>query len=301
MGMKDSNVIKFSNTDESNNGTSSEDNQNDDTLQRWQMAFHLQFSLEIPHIIKTFITHLENDLVFDSMQYTHENLKMDFIDGDKQRHYISYQLTLENDDLGEIIITRRTKFNDDEISFFEERLCTLVYPLRNGVKYQEALNRSMFDPLTGISNRVGLLPSLHSELELAKRHGTDLSVLVVDLDHFKTVNDTYGHACGDYVLTSVAQQLSEAVRDSDLFYRYGGDEFVLILRRTDKIGAVTLAERVRNEVDTTKYTYKKVAINMSVSIGIATHLEQDTNETILERADEALYRAKGEGRNLVSL
>ncbi len=268
---------------------------------KWRLAYHLQFSLDIESIIHFFTSALENYVAYDSLTYQHPDYNLTISQGAEQNHHIHYQLTLDNIDLGQLMLTRRTKFNTTEITDFEDLLCVLVYPIKNALQYLDAIKLSLYDPLTGVANRIGLLPTLHSELELSKRHHGEISVLMIDIDNFKSVNDQYGHGCGDYILTAIAQQISDLVRDCDLLYRYGGDEFVLLLRNTNKIGAITLADRIRHTINSTKYRYKKIAINLTVSIGVATAYPEDSKNTLLDRADEALYRSKNSGKNLVSM
>ncbi|WP_052941518.1 GGDEF domain-containing protein [Chromobacterium subtsugae] len=153
------------------------------------------------------------------------------------------------------------------------------------------------DALTGLGNRMAATERLTAEYQRFHRSHAPYSVLLMDADHFKRVNDTYGHAVGDQVLQQIATTLHGAARATDFAARYGGEEFLLLLPDTDAEGAMELAERVRLAISAASDTAAGV---VTVSIGAASaHEEDDTHETIVQRADEALYRAKANGRNRV--
>lgn len=157
------------------------------------------------------------------------------------------------------------------------------------------------DPLTGCANRRTLLEKLHSEIERARRYGLALSVLMIDLDHFKRVNDTRGHLTGDDVLRQVAQLLRSVMRSVDVVARYGGEEFVVVLPETAAPGALSFAERVCEQVADHDFAAGGDPLSVTVSVGAATTdsgAEVDADD-LLARADAALYRAKRDGRNLV--
>jgi two-component system cell cycle response regulator len=160
------------------------------------------------------------------------------------------------------------------------------------------------DRLTGAYNRHFLDERLQSEWAFAKRHATRLSVLFVDADHFKKVNDTYGHAGGDAVLRSLSAVLLKSVRQEDIVARYGGEEFILLVRGIASDAVMTLAERVRSEVAACKIEHEGRTIPVTVSIGVATHddeRQEESVEALVARADAALYQAKEKGRNRLVL
>jgi two-component system, cell cycle response regulator len=159
------------------------------------------------------------------------------------------------------------------------------------------------DPLTQMLNRRALMERLATELDRAQRYALTLSVMMIDIDHFKKVNDTFGHLAGDEVLREMAQIVQREARTVDIVARYGGEEFVVVLPETAREGAVAFAERVRARVEEAQlvtgdqYSWLRV----SVSVGVATVPDTPafTPEDIIAAADEALYRAKAEGRNRV--
>ncbi len=165
----------------------------------------------------------------------------------------------------------------------------------------EKINRlASTDPLTGLANRRTLEHGIEVMLERAARLRMQLAVIMVDIDHFKQVNDTYGHACGDVVLLEVARNLGQAVRHVDLAARFGGEEFSLVLENTDRAGAKRLAERIREAVAALEVDCEADKITVTISMGIAVFPDHgDGQEDLLTRADQALYEAKESGRNRV--
>jgi len=164
---------------------------------------------------------------------------------------------------------------------------------------QELYEAALRDPLTNAYNRRVFRERLEQDLSHALRHGEDLALLLFDLDHFKSVNDTYGHLAGDKVLVEFAELVLEGVRREDLFARYGGEEFAMACRSTTLVSAAGLAERIRAHVAEKQFTFDGQHIPVSVSIGVSSIRAGDTAETLIDRADKALYRAKRDGRNRV--
>lgn len=160
-----------------------------------------------------------------------------------------------------------------------------------------------FDPLTGALNRYALDEDISMEFSRSKRYKRPLAFIMADIDFFKKVNDTYGHAAGDEVLRAFVALVQKTLRDVDNVYRYGGEEFALVLPETDGEGGMIAAERLRKNIE--KFTLKhktdsSLQISITVSFGVASYAEGDADyKVIIERADTALYRAKGAGRNRV--
>lgn len=155
------------------------------------------------------------------------------------------------------------------------------------------------DPLTRLSNRRGITTSLLDAMAQAERYGHPLSVAMADIDLFKAVNDTYGHEAGDKVLVDVAAVLADALRMPDKVGRYGGEEFLVVLPHTELAQAAKIAERMRAAVasSTTEFDSKKTQV--TISIGLAQYKKGEDLEQFLSRVDQALYRAKAGGRNMV--
>lgn len=167
----------------------------------------------------------------------------------------------------------------------------------------ELFHQASFDSLTGICNRRYFLTQAEGELRRARRFGRDLSVMMIDLDHFKPINDRLGHATGDTVLAGVVKLALESLRQSDVMGRLGGEEFAVIMPETDIAAAMDAANRLRRHVaEKPVIAEKKTAIRCTVSVGVAQLNNDDgTIDDLLHRADEALYRAKETGRNRVEI
>ena len=161
------------------------------------------------------------------------------------------------------------------------------------------------DPLTQLLNRRALTERITAEMERALRYDSTLALLMIDLDHFKKVNDTYGHLVGDDVLRDVGQLLSDTIRGSDIVARYGGEEFLVLLPETDDDGSEKFANRIREAVEEHLFARESLAepLRLTASIGVAVYpaARIESVEDLFARADAALYRAKADGRNRVRL
>ncbi len=180
------------------------------------------------------------------------------------------------------------------------KLKLLQDELREKNAQLEAL--SITDPLTGLANRRHLMAKLDQEVQRARRYKTPLAVVMIDIDHFKHVNDTYGHAMGDEVLRGIGKLLRESVRTTDLAARYGGEEITLVLPHTDLPAALQVAETLRQKLADLDHTLDGVTIRKTASMGVAARDgqgEMPGAEDLLKHAGEALYRAKEGGRNRV--
>jgi two-component system cell cycle response regulator len=167
---------------------------------------------------------------------------------------------------------------------------------------QHSMELAIFDPLTSLYNRRYMESHSISLVERAAERGKPVSILIVDIDHFKSINDSYGHCAGDDVLREFADRLRSCVRGIDLACRFGGEEFVVVMPDTDSGIASKVAERIRRRIAGEPFTVDRGTrtIDVTISVGLASrHNQNDTSATILQRADQALYRAKGSGRNRV--
>ncbi|MBI3516667.1 MAG: GGDEF domain-containing protein [Proteobacteria bacterium] len=169
-------------------------------------------------------------------------------------------------------------------------------------EYERALlMQSMTDPLTGLLNRRSFMDLSGKEETRARRHGNPFSVLMLDIDHFKKINDTFGHPVGDLAIKALADICSNALRPHDLLARYGGEEFVLTLPHTPTEGARVVAERIREAVEKVEVPSDKGVVRFTVSIGVSTYASGEAFDHIVERADKALYVSKQGGRNRVTV
>jgi diguanylate cyclase len=191
----------------------------------------------------------------------------------------------------------------------EEYVCITIYDVTDSSVYETLLKEavktladtSSRDALTQVFNRGFLVDNLEREFQRAQRYGNKLSFILFDLDHFKVINDTYGHIMGDEVLKSVANLINDSLRNSDTMGRYGGEEFGIILPETDLSGAVVLAERLRVKIASTPVYHDGQKIRVTTSIGVAQlDGEFETIEQFIHAADVALYHSKENRRNQVT-
>jgi two-component system cell cycle response regulator len=157
------------------------------------------------------------------------------------------------------------------------------------------------DGLTRIFNKKYFLDTLRKEFAYCLRHRVPLSLVMFDVDHFKKINDTYGHPAGDFVLSRIAAKAMETLRAEDVLARYGGEEFAIMLRESAEDKALSCAERCRKAIDLAEFNFRGTPIKVSISLGIATLLDSDfaQPEDLIAAADKYLYRAKKGGRNRV--
>ena len=196
-----------------------------------------------------------------------------------------------------------TKLLDSFNDFHKKLIKTLKEADTTIIKLQEEIlqleKESNIDPLTKLYNRRALLRDLETMLDFGKDKKLDLSLIIFDLDDFKKVNDTFGHIAGDKTLIYVAKVLKNSLRSEVKSYRFGGEEFVIVLNRIDLAEAKKIAERILKTISESKLIYKNSTIKITMSGGITEHKENDTIDSIIERADKALYEAKESGKNKV--
>ena len=179
----------------------------------------------------------------------------------------------------------------DKIKDMESESCELKSKLKI------ANTRALRDTLTGLPNRNAYNEHLETELARWKRYHSPLSLIIWDIDHFKNINDSYGHKAGDKVLLLIAKQLSDHSRATDFISRFGGEEFTMLLPNTDSKSALILANQLRQTIEKTGFNASGASVAITISCGITEFTLNDTDESAFERADQALYQAKQQGRN----
>ncbi|MFP4078026.1 MAG: GGDEF domain-containing protein [Bacillota bacterium] len=186
-------------------------------------------------------------------------------------------------------------------AFYEHKVYTLHYRITLKETNRKLEKLSTLDPLTHLPNRRYFEDQVNYEVAISRRYQLSASFLMIDIDHFKAINDTYGHEAGDKVLVELSSILRQNVRDSDTVSRYGGEEFMLLLSHTDINGADILANRLRAIVETHTFNKDETPISITISIGVAPllHNLEDPYKTTYRLVDEALYKAKKNGRNQV--
>ena len=258
----------------------------------------LQTTLDLDELIHLFHGELTAFVPFDALIYRLPDTGEEILKGNPAEHNLRYNLRVQDNLLGEIRFSRARPFSGVEIEILENLLAALLYPLRNSLLYRAALHSALTDPLTGLHNRAAMDTLLIREVKLAQRKSCPLTVILADIDHFKSINDGYGHLVGDHCLQAVAHTLDRSIRDSDLVFRYGGEEFLIVLGQTNLRGARLLAERIRREV-MRLHVPGHPEHGLSISLGAAQLDQEEDWRALCERADKALYRAKQAGRNRV--
>ncbi len=265
---------------------------------RLELACVLQKTLEPRELISLFARELGKYIPYDGLSYHFPTLNIEIDLGELSKHNCSYDLLITDELLGNVSLHRKVPFQERELAITENMLAGLLYPLRNTLLYQQALQSATMDPLTGVKNRTAMEAAMKREIGLANRHNNPLSFILFDLDHFKSINDKYGHLIGDQVLRAVANVAEETIRDSDIIFRYGGEEFLVILHGTRISGAALLAERIRNNIENLKL-FPELDLNITASMGVVHLADGEGAEAIFHRADTAMYKAKHNGRNQV--
>lgn len=264
-----------------------------------RLGSFLQTSLDYQTLLSIFQREIIGTVLVDGLVFENEENNVSFTLGQLGVHCSNYQLKAQGESLGELTFYRSTRFREHELANLEALMGTLIYPLRNAMRYRHALDQAFKDPLTGAGNRIALNENLVREMELSKRLHYDLSVLMIDLDHFKSINDGYGHLTGDEVLKAVVAQIKECIRQTDICFRYGGEEFVVLLNNANIANARLIAERIRMTVADLSIETDKGPLQVTLSTGLAMLQLDDTPQDLLNRADQALYQAKHSGRNKV--
>lgn len=261
----------------------------------------LQMSLDPDELLALFFKHVQPLIILDGMRFIYATPREESILGRKCAHHCDYRLNLQDGYLGEIIFSRSKRFVEEELAKLEKLLGSLIYPLRNALRYQKAMTLALQDPLTGLGNRTALDKALYREVQLAERYEQELSLLMIDIDHFKKINDNYGHSRGDQVLCEVAAKIQAVCRESDITFRYGGEEFVVLLRKTGLTGALVIAERLRGEIARLEIhdVARRIVTTVSIGVGTRTLSQREQSNDLFEQADKALYYAKAAGRNCI--
>ena len=263
-----------------------------------QLPYILQTSLILEDMLGLF--QREVDAVFPecSFHYQNSSMKVQIDSAQKFHHRCHYKLEMNGDYLGDITFTQRKKFSDADIHFLEDLLSLLVHPLKNCLLYKKALAAALLDDLTNLGNRAAYEKNLQREVERTKRHDTPLSLIVIDIDNFKSINDKFGHSSGDKALKILADMINHSLRSSDMAFRFGGEEFVLLLPETNIHDAEIVAERVRESVSQILSHDGKNSFSFTVSLGVAQLQTNEEGYHLFERADMALYEAKHTGKNV---
>lgn len=266
---------------------------------RFRLTSTLQTSLDLHETLAAFYQMLQKVIRCSGMEYRLPARDIRLALGTHRTHKANYNLLNGQYAVGEMTFFRGARFNEQELSTLESLLGLLMQPLRNALLYRDALESSLRDSLTGVGNRAALELTLQRELKLSQRSRRPLSLLIADMDGFKQINDRLGHAAGDQLLQKVAKTIKGSLRDTDQVFRYGGEEFVVVLGNTGNSEAAAIAERIRHRIEKLETATEDGAIPATISIGVSTSAMDDDRDSLFQRGDVALYQAKRNGRNRV--
>lgn len=201
-------------------------------------------------------------------------------------------------------ITKCILRNDDRVHLSGNTIFKFAYGDEIEIMFQKEMHQmANFDAVTGVYNKHYLTERLNEEFSFSKRNNVPISILMIDIDFFKKVNDTYGHIAGDYILHGVAQNLKKTLREEDILARYGGEEFMIIMRNSNLESAKILAERLRVGIENETYKFEGEKIKITISLGGAslTNANHETAEKLIDAADKNLYKSKKDGRNRATI
>jgi len=264
------------------------------------LALVLQTTLDVYDLLKRFHQVLQAQAGYHSFQFSNPQTNHRLAIGKEQPFAANFQLTHLNEDLGEITFTKSSVFSSEERHQIEHALTQLIYPLRNAMSYHEVVIHSVTCPLTQLGNRSLFDQIIRREIAMAMRHQGSFTLLMLDIDDFKQINDTAGHLAGDAILREMGKLLRQQQRHSDYAFRYGGEEFILLLSQSSVSGAYQVAERIRQQIENHAFMFQHNPINVTVSIGLAHFQPTDSLESLFQRADSALYAAKANGKNQIA-
>ena len=257
-----------------------------------------QTTLNVHSLLDLMVAELPKLVPFDSFTYFNLEQALEQRTGKGGKHSCSYKLSLQGRDLGQLELTRNTRFLEDELYTLERVLGTAINSLRNAIDYHQMAQNAYNDGLTGLLNRNALNHLLPKEIKRSQRNDVPLALLFLDLDRFKAINDRYGHQAGDHLLKQVSILLESSVRDSDSVFRYGGEEFIILLPATDLDGARRVSQKVLGNIQSMGFSLNDQTLKITTSVGVTT-LQHDDAQSLIDRADQAMYQAKQSGRDRV--
>jgi diguanylate cyclase (GGDEF)-like protein/PAS domain S-box-containing protein len=243
-------------------------------------------------------------LIHDAQRATDPGEAVESSELNSIKSIIVAPLMINEQVLGALVLNafKRAAFTENDLRLLVSFAATTSAAIKNAMLHSEVQHLAITDALTNLYNRRGFFELGRREIERARRFGHPLSAVMLDIDHFKIVNDSYGHAIGDQVLEELANRLSKNVREFDILGRYGGEEFVLLLPETDLFTACSVSDRLRLTVMESPMETEIGPITITISLGVVKATADIPNlDSLLKRADKALYTAKQNGRNRVEV
>lgn len=261
----------------------------------------LQTSLEMEELLEMFFLSVKELIPMTALHYEHPETHSSFGWGSGDvtaaKHSVQYNLAHQAETLGAIRFKHTEPFSEHQLHQIESLMRSLFFPLRNALLYRKARFNALSDPLTGAGNRAAMDQTLNREIELARRYGHSFSVLMLDLDRFKSINDLHGHPCGDAALKAVVTQIKSQLRAVDLVFRFGGEEFLILLSNTTESATQVVGTHLCDSVAQMRFHWQDTYVPITISLGGTAYRAPESMEELLCRADKLLYQAKHNGRN----
>ncbi len=254
----------------------------------------LQTTLSIEEILTIFADHAKQLINLSGLQFQSSLGVCQSAESDTSQTPYSFDLDIENERLGQLIYFSKFPMGQAIKSKLQQLHSALIYPLRNAVMYNRVLRLATKDALTGLNNRSQFNDSLAQRLERCRRQHRPFSLMLLDLDNFKQVNDNFGHKIGDDVLQEFSKVLNKSVRGTDSIFRFGGDEFALLIDDPEFTTNKVIADRIMHLVAQSDLMAQ---YKVTSSIGFTLANNQDCENEVFARADKGLYKAKAAGRN----
>jgi diguanylate cyclase (GGDEF)-like protein len=259
---------------------------------------HLQTTVDPEILLAIFYQQVSQYLPLCNIRFVANNVELKVLMPNTDGYCISQRLAVNGKSLGCFKCYFTDKPRIVQVRLLKKLAKVLCYPLHNAIQYQQVKHMALTDNLTGLANRNQFETTFQHLVSCNKEKQTSFSLLVIDLDGFKTVNDQFGHQTGDLVLCSFAKVLLDCCREQDKVFRFGGDEFTILLHDTN-IGSVPrIALRISKLMHACQFLAK---FGLSCSIGSALYQRFDESKQLFGRADQALYRAKGKGKNCLEM
>lgn len=269
-------------------------------LQLRQLEFHalLHRKLDLELLLESFMSEAQAFVRFDGLQFLASERGRDLLVGDIRQHRQQFELKLGDQSLGDIVLMRSKPFSARHQRDSERLIESLVYPLENALEHHTALLASMTDKASGVHNQFAIEQQLPREIRLARRAEQPLAVLLLTVDYLESISEQHGTLVGEQAWQSVAESLSERLRQSDVIFRTELDEFLIVLNHTDLDGAMALSDRLRAQVDRA-VRFDNVQFVLTASAGVTELDESDDAEALVQRARDALSLARQAGRNQI--
>lgn len=262
---------------------------------RVQLADILQSSLELDIVLNLFLENVSSAVKLDGIHYSNEAQGISRSIAKQSSHSCGYRLITSEDKLGEITFKRSRKFNEKELAILESLLVPLINPLRNALRYSDAVSAVFKDPMTGTGNAHMLKDALEREIDLSKRHNQSLSLLLLEIDDLKGFKQNFGRDYHDKVITHLAKNIELVARNTDTVFRVSDSQFTILLSNTDKNGSQVFIDRLVTCIDQKgligKMSAKKNALGMTsprLLLGLTTLTGTDNSKSLLDRARKAL-------------